>query len=143
MTSFTRKLYSTRYFDRVFGLSAILCLAGLLLSATREFPLPPLPEQPIVYGLVLCATVIALTLLSCLTSRLDHRYADDYLFQLLSQSAMIALVAIILVAIAKDLVLLPLFGGPQATLMMVSVIPVAGLSWALGYFFLRLRGTGK
>lgn len=143
MASFTRKIYSTRYFDWMFGLSAILCLAALLLPATREFSLPQLPVQPIVYGLVLCATVIALTLLSCLTSRLDHRYADDYLFQLLSQSAMIALVAIILVAVAKDLVLLPVFGGPQTTLMTITVIPVVGVSWATGYFYLRLRGTGE
>ncbi len=143
MTSFTRKLYSTRYFDWVFGLSAILCLAALLLPATRESPLPSLPEQPIVYGLVLCTTVIALALLSCLTSRLDHRFADDYLFQLLCQSAMIGLFAVILVALAKDLALLPIFGGPQTTLMTITVIPVVGVSWPIGYFFLRLRGTGK
>jgi hypothetical protein len=135
-------LYSTRYFDWVFGIGAILCLAALTLSAVKEFPLPSPPEQPILYGVVLCATVIAVSLLSCLTSRLDHRYADDYLFQLLAQSAMIAVVAIILVSIAKDLVLLPLFGGTQAPLMIITVIPVVGLSWALGYFYLRLRGTG-
>ncbi|GEM_PF-1348859 len=142
MTSFTKAIYSTRYFDWVFALGAVLCLMVLLFSASREFPLPPLPSQPVLYGLILCATVFAIALLSCLTSRLDHRYADDYLFQLLAQSAMIAVVAIILVSVAKDLVLLPLFGGSQAPLMTVTVIPVVGLSWAIGYFFLRLRGTG-
>lgn len=142
MTSFTKRLYSTRYFDWVFGLGGILCLTGLLLSATRPFPLPPLPENPLVYGLVLCATVIALALLSCLTSRLDQRFADDYLFQLLAQSAMISVFATILVSFVKDVVLLPLFGGTQAPFMTATVIPVVGLSWAIGYFYLRLRGTG-
>ena len=142
MTGFTKAIYSTRYFDWVFGIGGILCLAALTLSALKEFPLPSPPEQPILYGVVLCATVIAVSLLSCLTSRLDHHFADDYLFQLLAQSAMIAVVAIIVIAIARDLVLLPLFGGPQSTSMIVAIVPVVGLSWAIGYFFLRLRGTG-
>lgn len=143
MTSFTKRLYSTRYFDWVFGINALLCLSALLISAGADLPIAPEVDRPILFGLAMCATVIAVSLLSCLTSRLDHRYADDYLFQLLSQSAMIALIAIILVTIVRDIVLLPIFGAPPTSLAIITVIPVIGVAWATGYFFLRWRGTGE
>lgn len=142
MTSFTNSLYSTRYFDWVFGISALLGLGAIVLSADADLPIAPETNRPILFGLVMCATVILVSLLSCLTSRLDRRYADDYLFQLLSQSGMIALFAIILVTIVRDVILLPIFGAPQTSLTVVTVLPVIGVAWAIGYFFLRLRGTG-
>lgn len=143
MTSFTKRLYSTRYFDWVFGISALLCIFAIALSADADLPVAQDAERPILFGLAMCATAIAASLLFCLTSRLDHRFADDYLFQLLSQSAMIALFAVILVTIIRDMVLLPIFGAPQTSLTMITVLPVIGVAWPIGYFFLRWRGTGE
>ena len=80
-------------------------------------------------------TMVMLSGLATLGAKLDRRHLDDYMFQMVANGAVIAIITTIFVnmiwEIGSDL-LPPITRDDLVAVMMGS--------WSLGYFFYRWRG---
>lgn len=94
-------------------------------------------------GPLLLGCVILCGVAACLYHRVDRRGWDDYMGQVFQQSAVIALVSLIMAAVAADLIAAKVLGAPIQLPLVSGTVPMAGIAWSLGYFFLRWRGTGE
>lgn len=136
-------LYATRLVDLTFvimGLGAAILLG--LGNLPSQFPVAD-PEQVALAGPILLSSVILTGIATCLFHRIDRRGWDDYMGQVMSQSALIGMVTLILAGALSEFVALKWLGGSTQLPMIVGMIPMAALAWAMGYFFLRWRGTGQ
>ena len=73
--------------------------------------------------------------------KVDQKGWDDYMGQVVSQSALIAMITIIIVAPLFDFLIAPTLGLMVPAMLMQGMLPIACLAWAIGYFFLRWKGT--
>ena len=141
MTSPAKGLYAPRLVDLTFVLmglgSAALLIKGGSLPVERALGPSPDPAS----GLYLFAAVLLVVLASCLMHKVDQRGWDDYMGQVVSQSALIAMVTMIIVAPAFDFLIAPTFGLMAPAMLIQGMLPIACMAWAIGYFFLRWKGT--
>lgn len=71
-------------------------------------------------------------------AKLDRRCADDYVFQLVTNAALIAIITTIMSHAIWDLSFLNERGLPKPTTG--DMLGVMILSWAMGYGFYRMKG---
>ena len=140
MPKAAKGLYATVFVDATFiimgGASALMLLAGqdkLLPQGTVDVGS--------LSGLFLFALVVLVALSACLYHAVDRKGWDDYMGQIVTQSAMIGMVSIILTGFTFELLLGPNVALTRPPSMIQGMLPIAGLSWAIGYGFLRIRGT--
>ncbi len=135
-------LYAPRLVDLTFAImglgSAVLLANGQALAV----PQPGAPSAPLPSGLIMLATVVLIGISACLMHRVDRKGWDDYMGQIVTQSAMIGMVTLLLSAVAIDFLLGPAFDVAPPGSMIQGTVPVAALSWSIGYAFLRWKGTG-
>lgn len=141
MPQAAKGLYAPRIVDVTFaamGLgSAALLASGSEIANTLVTPNASAPFS----GLFLLGTVILIAISSCLVHQIDRKGWDDYMGQVVTQSAMIAVITTILAAVAFDFLIAPAFGLSLPQMMIQGVLPIICGAWAIGYFFLRWKGT--
>lgn len=140
MPSPAKGLYAPRIVDMTFAVMGIGSGVVLFQASKVSIPATEAVLHP-QHGLILLATIAAIALSACAYHFIDRRGWDDYMGQVVTQSAMIAMVTIILSGIAIDFLLAPLAGFSLPRLSVQGMIPIACLAWAIGYGFLRWRGT--
>lgn len=143
MPKTAKGLYAPRVVDLAVG------LMGLGSAALLAFgPMQPNPDimassiHPLA-GPLLLASVVICGIAACLFHRIDRRGWDDYMAQIVSQSALIGMVTFLLSAALAEIGAMNFMSGINPLPMMRGAIPMATLAWAIGYFFLRWRGTGE
>ncbi|PHR19790.1 MAG: hypothetical protein COA41_06410 [Sphingopyxis sp.] len=114
--------------------SVFLAVSNGLQTDVYQFVPPPLfPKLALLTG-----TMILFSALATLGAKLDRRHLDDYMFQMVANGAVIAIITTILVnmvwEIGSDL-LPPITRNDLVAVMMAS--------WSLGYFFYRIRGVNE
>lgn len=136
-------LYAPRFTDLTFGMMGIG--SALLLGFgphNAEARLQSTVFDPMVGTLVL-GFVVVFGIAACLYHRIDRRSWDDYMAQIVSQSALIGMVTFLMAGAVGEIVALQLLGGPVQLPMIMGGVPMACLGWAIGYGFLRVRGTDQ
>ncbi len=128
---------STRFADTSF---AVLALAGsyLIFKEPQSAALAIDSWNPwLELG---CAFILTIIMASYAVwgARLDRRCAEDYVFQLITNAALIAVITSLMSHAIWDMSFLNERGLPKPT--SGDMIGVMILSWAMGYTFYRLRG---
>ncbi|WP_284125407.1 hypothetical protein [Parerythrobacter aestuarii] len=143
MPQTSKGLYAPRLADLTFAIIGTGSLAILGFGAER----PDLPmlegEFQARAGHWLLAFVVAAGIATALSHRFDRQRWDDYMRQVVAQSALIGMVTFIIAAALAEVTAFHLFGVPISRPMTLGAIPMAGLAWSIGYAFLRWRGTGE
>lgn len=141
MPSPAKGLYAPRLVDLTFALmgigSAVLLAKGGDLASPFAAGVLANPMA----GLLMLVSVILIGMASCIAHAFDRRGWDDYMGQIVSQSALIAMVTILLSGVVFDFLIAPNFALRAPDLMIQGMVPIACLAWALGYGFLRWKGT--
>ena len=117
----------------VFMLIASVLLAVLNGQKTETYQFVPPPLFPKLA--LLMGTMVMLSALAMVGAKLDRKYLDDYMFQMVANGAIIAIITTMLVNMIWEI--------GSDTLPPISrddLISVMMGSWALGYFFYRWRG---
>ena len=134
-------LYHPRFVDLTFALMGAGSIV-LLFNIDFDEAIPPaLQGATTVPGWAMLALLLLTTLATCLYHRIDRKGWDDYMSQIVTQSAMIAMVSVILVSTLFDFLVGPALNSAAPRMMIFGTLPVACGAWALGYGFLRWRGT--
>lgn len=136
-------LYAPRFVDIAFAIMGIG--AGMLLALGSQLPVQATlsPQASSAAGFILFGAVLLTAFASCLVHHIDRRGWDDYMGPVITHSAMIAIITLLLVGVGFDFLLAPNFGLKSPDSMIQGMVPIACLSWAIGYFFLRWKGTAQ
>lgn len=141
MPSPAKGLYAPRLVDLTFaamGLgSAVLLFKSQGFSAPHALNSANAPMT----GVVLLGLALLIAIVACFAHKTDQRGWDDYMGQVVSQSALIAMVTIILAGALFDFMIAPWLGIAAPDMMIQSMVPIACLAWSIGYGFLRWKGT--
>lgn len=136
-------LYSPTMVNLIFALMGVASAAKLaFMTLPAELAALDRSSSDMI-GPVMLASVVICAVAACLYHRVDRRGWDDYMGQVFTQSAVIALVALLLAAVMADLFAVKVLGAPIQLPLISGVVPMAGIAWSMGYFFLRWRGTGE
>ena len=112
---------------------AILVIGGLKAEASQFVPPPLFPKLVLLIG-----AMVTLSAIATLGAKLDRKHLDDYLFQMITNGAVIGIITTIFVNMAceigKDF--MPPINSDDLMAVMVG-------SWSLGYFFYRWRGLNS
>lgn len=109
---------------------ALLLLSGLKTDVSTFVPPPLFPKLALLIGVM-----VSLSAIATVGAKLDRKHLDDYMFQLVANGAVIAIVTTILVNMIWEMgssILPPITRDDLISVMMGS--------WSLGYFFYRIRG---
>ena len=109
---------------------AILVISGLKAEASEFAPPPLFPKIAFLVG-----AMVALSAIATVGAKLDRRHLDDYLFQMISNGAVIGIITTLLVNMVWEIgneILPPITTDDLMAVMLGS--------WSLGYFFYRWRG---
>lgn len=137
MTSLLKSLYRTAAFDTLFALIGLVSVYGIYYSVADPAPAVQAPAAPLEKALALIATVLMTTAIAGLINHFEQRLTDDFTFQTLAKSAMIAVFAFMFAFMAWGVVFQREFGEiPQRTSLAMLIA-----AWSLAYFYTRLRGT--
>lgn len=143
MTSPSKGLYAPRLADVTFALMGLGSSFVLAIASGQIESVFPALENGAKLGPIILGLVLVFGLSACAMHRFDRRHWDDYMAQVVTQSALIGMVTLILSATFGEVLALHFFGGPIRLPMIMGAVPMACLGWAIGYAFLRLRGTGQ
>ena len=138
MGKLARFLNSPLTQDLIFGVMGLGSLAALLAQAGRGVPAIAAAEQPLRVGATMVGVLVAAAVVATSSSRLD-RAKDEYVYRLLSRSALIAMIALVLATTLW-------FGGLEENLGELSGPQVLALglgAWSLGYLYVRIKGTAE
>lgn len=137
MTSLLKIMYRTAAFDGLFAVIGLLSAYGIYYSLGDTAPVVEVASDPLSKGLALVATVLVTTMIASLINHFDQRFTDDFTFQTLAKSAMIALFAFMFAFMAWGILFQREFGEiPQRTSLAMLIV-----AWSLAYFYTRWRGT--
>jgi len=121
----------------------ILVVAGttLLFSGPDKAAAYVVPVSAAVKaGLAVLATAI-LSLLATWGANMDRRCGEDYVFQLIANAAVVAVITTMFVHLVWDMNFLNEMGLPKPA--SGDIVGVMMLSWAFGYYFYRFRGLNS
>jgi hypothetical protein len=137
MRRLVKTLYSTLLFDCVFGVAGIIGLIGIFLAGGLAYPAIEVAASPLAKGAALVGVVLAGGALASQTTRIDQQLADDFVFQTLTKSALIGMMATIFALVLWFVLFQHEMGvfGPHV------VVGVIVSAWSISYFFTRIRGT--
>lgn len=110
----------------------VLVVAIALLILENLDPEPMVVIDPVLKIIALAGLTLIIAFIATLAAAMDRRKVEDYYFQLMTNGAIVGIVATLFVNIAWDFLHGPLRGD--------DVIAVMLASWSLGYFFYRIRG---
>jgi len=91
-------------------------------------------------GVAVLATAI-IALLATWGADMDRRCGEDYVFQLIANAAVVAVITTMFVHLVWDMNFLNGLGLPKPASS--DIIGVMMLSWAFGYYFYRARGLNQ
>jgi hypothetical protein len=137
MSGLLKRMYTPISFDLLFGTAGTIGMVGLVLEGSRPYPAIAAAAEPLTKGAALVGVTIASAVLAIVSTRLDQKMADDFVFHTLTKSAFIGMFVILFTAVFWQTLLADKFGG----LSSYSMIGVLVVGWALSYFYTRLRGT--
>ena len=137
MSRLMKLLYSTAVFDVLFAAMGLVVATGLVVSTGHGMPGVAPAASPLVKGATVFGVLLAGALLSSSTTRMDQKLADDYLFQTLSKSALMAIMGFIFAMVLWKVLFEPSMGA----LFEYTVMGVLVGAWSISYFFTRIRGT--
>lgn len=138
MPSFTRLIYSPRAFDSIFAITGIACVIMLWFGADKVVPAIEPPSEPWRKGMALLAILFAGGAIATVTTRLDQKLADDFVYQVLARSAFVAMFVLVFSVVLWEVLFASNLGGLSG----FSVFCLALGGWSLAYFYTRWRGTG-
>lgn len=141
MTTRAKGLYAPRLVDIAF---AVMGIGSATLIVARDFTIAAGNSNGIAHplaGLAILGLLAVIGLATCLYHHIDRRGWDDYMGQIVTQSAMIAMVIFILFATVFDFLLGPALETEAPAKLIHLALPVACGGWAMGYGFLRWKGT--
>ncbi|MEM8917324.1 MAG: hypothetical protein AAGE37_00580 [Pseudomonadota bacterium] len=136
--SLRHRIYNSLKPDWAFGFVLLVGL-GLLVLEVQD------PQEQVmaawsattIAGAAIMFTVI-IAFLATILAALDRKKTDDYHFQIMANSAIIAIITAIFVNMVWSL------AEPQLGTMSVQIlIAILLFAWGLGYFFYRWRGFGQ
>ena len=111
--------------------SVFLAVSDGLQSDVYQFVPPPLfPKLALLTG-----AMVLFSALATLGAKLDRRHLDDYMFQMVANGAVIAIITTILVNMVWEIA-----SGSLPPITRNDLVAVMMGSWSLGYFFYRWRG---
>lgn len=137
MPGLLRKIYSLPGFYAAFLLVALAGAGGVLQSSDNAFPAIAAAADPLLKTGVLLLVVGAALALAAAVFRLDQKVTDDFVFQTLLRSAYLAGLTLLFSVVLWHLLLAPGLGD----LPPPALIGLWMLAWALGWLWVRLRGT--
>jgi hypothetical protein len=142
MPSPAKGLYAPLFVDLTFAIMGLGSAALLYYSSSFSAPHALIDANTSLTGVALLALALVTAVIACFTHKTDQRGWDDYMGQVVSQSALMAMVTIILTGTVFDFVVAPWLGISAPPMMIQGMVPIACLAWSIGYGFLRWRGTG-
>ena len=134
-------LYATRFVDITFAVMGLGSAALLYNAGALILPHTVTAANKAWVGPVLLGAVFLIALSACLYHKIDQRGWDDYMGQIVTQSALIGMVSILLTGVVYDFLIAPWLGATAPAMMVQGMVPIACLAWAMGYGFLRWKGT--
>jgi len=143
MNKRSQGLYAPLLVDLTFGFMGLGSIFILAFGPTNTPPATAIASDKSNGGFVIAACVILITLVSCIVHKWDRKGWDDYMQQIVTQSALIGMVSLLLAGVLWDFVLTPMFGMPVSPRLVLSMIPIACTAWSIGYFYLRFNGTSE
>jgi len=138
MRAVLKAMYSPRSFDLLFGVLGIICM--ILLYQWSNIPIPAIEpsDEPGKRVAVLFGVFVGASLLATATTRLDQTWAEDYVFRILSKSALVGIMGTVFAFVIWN----ALLGGSLGRLSSMGTIAVLLVCWSISYFIVRIRGTG-
>ena len=136
--SLRHRIYKSLKPDWAFGFVLVVGLGLLVLEVQDPQELVVATwSAPTIAGAAIMLTIV-IALLATIVAALDRKKTDDYHFQIMANSAIIANITAIFVNMAWNL------AEPQLGTMSVQIlIAILLFAWGLGYFFYRWRGFGQ
>ena len=134
-------LYTPRLVDFTFALMGLGSAVLLYNSGALLAPHAISASNSGWIGLALLGSVLSIGLSACVFHRIDQRGWDDYMGQVVTQSALIGMITILLTGVVYDFLIAPWLGTAAPAMMVQGMVPIACLAWAMGYGFLRWKGT--
>ena len=105
-------------------------LSGLKTDVVQFVPPPLFPKLGLLIG-----AMVALSAMATVGAKLDRKHLDDYMFQMVANGAVIAIITTMLVNMIWEV-----GSGILPPITRDDLISVMMGSWSLGYFFYRFRG---
>ncbi len=141
MTQTAKGLYATRFVDITFAVMAVG--SAVLLTNSGKLPAAGIAAEDTnpLSGVYLFGAVVLVAISACIAHNFDRRGWDDYMGQIVSQSALIGMITVLLSGAVFDFLIAPAFGARTPDLMIQGMVPIGAFAWAFGYGFLRWRGT--
>ncbi|MXO59651.1 hypothetical protein GRI89_08870 [Altererythrobacter salegens] len=137
MPAIGKIFYSPRTFDLVFAGAGLLAVFGLVSLAGKPFPAIEAPDSPLLKGVIVLAVVIAGGAMSLVTTRVDQKCADDFVFSTLTKSAFQGFMGYILASTLWEVLFSHSIGAISTPISMM----IAMGSWSLAYLLTRWKGT--
>ncbi|MEL7453956.1 MAG: hypothetical protein AAGJ50_11365, partial [Pseudomonadota bacterium] len=110
----------------------------LILEVRDPVELVTATWSPEIIAVTTIGFTVVIGLFATVVAKFDRRKTDDYHFQIMANSAIIANITAIFVSLAWSL------AEPQLGTMSIQIlIAILLLAWGLGYFFYRWRGFGQ
>jgi hypothetical protein len=138
MSKFGSRWGSPLIIDLGFAAMGIASLAALSLLAGRGVPAVAAAEQPLRVALSLLAVLVVATAVGTTSSRLDQA-KDEYVYRLLTRSALIAMIALVTATTFWSVGFEDNLGELSGTL----VLTLSLGAWSLGYLYARIKGTSE
>jgi hypothetical protein len=136
MSRLSKVLYSPVVMDCLFAVGGVAGLIGAAIEAGRGEPIEPTQTYAAkVFAIVV--TVLLSSVIAVVATRVDRKYADDFLLQTLARSSMLGMFGVLLALAFWQIVFSSRLGG----LSSFATIGVVVSLWSLGYLYTRLRGT--
>lgn len=135
-------LVKARHSIRIADAALIFCaLAGAVLifgGGAEESPAVAAASRPLLHLAIALGAILLVGLAASWLAEIDRRCAEDYVFQLIANGALIGVVTTLFTHTlwSVDFLLGRWLGEPSADAM----LGVTMCGWAVGYFTYRLRG---
>ncbi|MEO0441922.1 MAG: hypothetical protein AAF067_13750 [Pseudomonadota bacterium] len=132
------RIYKSLRPDWAFGFVLVVGITLLILETRDPIELATATWSPALIAGTAIGFTVVIGFFSTIVAKLDRRKTDDYHFQIMANSAIIANITAIFVSLAWSL------AEPQLGTMSIQIlIAILLLAWGLGYFFYRWRGFGQ
>ena len=138
MKSILRAMYSPLSFDILFALLAAICATLLVNWSGMDIPPIAPASDPLTKGAALAAVAVVGALLGTASTRFDQAWADDYVFQTLCKSALVGIMGFVFAIVIWSVLVADKLGRISS----LSTFALLFATWSVGYFIVRLRGTG-
>ncbi len=113
--------------------------ASLMMMADKGKVDAALTSGSATQVMLLAAATLVVAILAVLGTKIDRRCTEDYIYQILSNAALIAVVTAVMMNMAWGIVTVVDISMPRLTGQMMTGI--VGFSWCTAYYWYRWRGV--